>query len=182
MSWRQTDSSITGGTEANVPTGPESMPTATRLRTADRRSRFRFISANQSANFMPKLIGSACIPCERPMHGVFLCSIALVRNALRSSTSPRSNRSHDCASCILSAVSLTSLEVSPWCTHRLSGPRLSPTARVNETRSCLVSSNHLSYEARSNLAFRIFAMSSSGTTPSSVHACEAAISTCSHNS
>ena len=122
------------------------------------------------------------MPCDRPMHGVSLCSMALAAVTSMRRLTPLWMISMASTNCRLSAVSFTSLEVRPWCSHLRSSPSDSPTARVKETMSCFVSSNHRSYAARLNSALRIKAMSSGEITPSSVHASDAATSMRSQNS
>ena len=56
-----------------MPTAPEILPTRTASRARRRRSRSRPSSAYHSASFRPKVIGSACTPCVRPIIGVRRC-------------------------------------------------------------------------------------------------------------
>ena len=167
---------MSGGKPAKVPTGPDIIPTAIRGISSQMRSRCRCISDSHNASFNPKLIGSACIPCERPMHRVRLCSRARPRKA--SHSAPISRRISCAAStiCKLNAVSFTSLDVSPWWIQRPSGPRLPATARVKETMSCFVSSKWRSYSEREKEALRIAAISSAVIARSSLQASHAAIS------
>ena len=60
--------------ETGVPTAPESLPTATRVRAACNRSSARPNSSYIKAIFRPKVVGSAWIPWLRPTVGVSLCS------------------------------------------------------------------------------------------------------------
>ena len=181
-SWAHTCSSIWIGMPEKVPTGPESIPTDTRSFIASARSRFRRISDHQRASLSPKDIGSAWMPWDRPMQRVCLNSTARIARADINVSIPWMMRDVASDICIASAVSLTSLEVSPWCIHRPSSPRLVATARVKDTRSWRVSSNWRSYSSRENVALRIFRMSSSLMTPSFDHASQAAISTLSQRS
>jgi hypothetical protein len=65
------DGSSTSGPDATaLPTAPEIFPTAICRAAWPKRSRLRRFSANQLATFRPKVIGSACTPCVRPICGV----------------------------------------------------------------------------------------------------------------
>ena len=54
----------------NVPTAPESLPTAIVSRARSRRSRSRRTCIAHNASFMPNVVGSAWMPCVRPTIGV----------------------------------------------------------------------------------------------------------------
>ena len=139
-----TFSSIEGGILAWLPTGPDICPTLTTVISWLILFSCLFNSSHQRANFKPKLIGSAWIPWDLPMHGVFLNSRALFLMESFSFLTSSSIIFKLFTSCKLNAVSFTSLEVRPWWIHLFSSPKLSPTALVNETKSCLVSENQLS--------------------------------------
>ena len=66
-SCRHTDSSISGGMPAYVPTGPDILPTETSSRESAIDFRWSASSLYHVASFRPKLIGSAWTPCDRPM-------------------------------------------------------------------------------------------------------------------
>ena len=74
---RQTPASIDGIEVRERADAPEILPTrdACRARGGGGRDRAR-ISAYHSASFRPKVIGSACTPCVRPIIGVRRCSSA----------------------------------------------------------------------------------------------------------
>ena len=96
-----------------VPTAPEIFPTASCFAAARNRSASRRFSAHQLATFSPKVIGSACTPCVRPISGASLNS-----QARRSRISPRRSSPSAIsreASRITSACaeSTMSFEVSP---------------------------------------------------------------------
>ena len=88
----QTSASIDGGRCANVPTAPDSLPTETVTRARRTRSTSRDTSAYHSASFRPKVIGSACTPCVRPIIGVSRCSNA--RSRIASASPSRSAQDH----------------------------------------------------------------------------------------
>ena len=67
----QTSSSSSGGTWACVPTAPEIFPTAISSRARSSRLRWRAGSSYQTASFKPNVVGSACIPCVRPIINVW---------------------------------------------------------------------------------------------------------------
>ena len=67
-----TYSSTSGGTCANVPTAPETMPQRTSSAACSSRARFRRISSCHRASLRPKVMGSACTPWVRPIMGVSL--------------------------------------------------------------------------------------------------------------
>ena len=122
-----------------MPTAPEILPTDTiSSRARSTRSRSRCSSAYHSASFTPKVIGSACTPCVRPIIGVRRCSSARARTAsIRPATSLtiRSQAWRICSAC---AVSTTSEEVRPKCSQRAAGPTFSATAVVKAMTSCCV--------------------------------------------
>ena len=69
-----------------MPTAPDSLPTAITSRARVRRATSRVSSAYHSASFRPKVIGSACTPCVRPIIGVRRCSSARVCTACISAS------------------------------------------------------------------------------------------------
>ena len=96
------------------------------------------ISAYHSASFSPKVIGSACTPCVRPIIGVRRCSSARARMASASASRSFRIRSHASTICSASAVSTTSDDVRPKCRYRAAGPTCSATAVVKAMTSCCV--------------------------------------------
>ena len=87
-SFSPTICSIFGSMLEYVPTAPESLQTETIFFACSTRSMSRSISALQSRSLRPNVIGSAWMPCVRPMHGVCLNS-----TARRRSTSWNARRS-----------------------------------------------------------------------------------------
>ena len=79
----QTYFSTNGGMLAKLPTAPEILPASTPAAACSKRSILRFISLYQVANLRPKVVGSACTPCVRPIMIVNLCSFALSAMILR---------------------------------------------------------------------------------------------------
>ena len=78
------------------------------------RSRSRRTCIAQSASFTPKVVGSAWMPCVRPTIGVSRNSrAALDDRRLRARPRPARMRSSARVICSASAVSTTSLDVSP---------------------------------------------------------------------
>ena len=108
-----TRSSTHGGTVACVPTAPEILPTAISAFASASRRWCRRISSTQLASFSPNVVGSAWIPCVRPMQTACLCLIACSSTA--SCSAARSSSSSAAASriCSADAVSHTSFVVSP---------------------------------------------------------------------
>src|SRR3990170_1336558 len=74
----QTYSSTKGGMLANVPTAPDMAPQDITSLALSILARFLFISSYMRAILRPKVTGSACMPWDRPIVGVILCSIALL--------------------------------------------------------------------------------------------------------
>ena len=112
-SLRHTYVSTKGSISAYVPTAPEIFPTAIVSFARFIRSISRSISANQLHNFNPNVVASACIPCVRPIQGVYLNSTARRRNTCRNASKSSSNTSEACFNITPNAVSLTSVEVNP---------------------------------------------------------------------
>ena len=79
--------SISGPRCVQVPTAPEIFPTAISRAAILNRSASRRFSAYQFATFRPNVIGSAWMPCVRPISGVSLNS-----HARFSRTSPKRSR------------------------------------------------------------------------------------------
>ena len=77
------------------------------------RSRSRSTWSAKSANFAPKVVGSACTPCVRPVIGQSMDSTARRVSASRSAVAASITRSIAWARVRHSAVSTTSDEVSP---------------------------------------------------------------------
>ena len=71
-----TYASTCGSTLEYVPTAPDTLPTATASRARSSRTRSRRSCSAQSASLLPKVMGSAWIPCVRPAMGVSRCSRA----------------------------------------------------------------------------------------------------------
>ena len=67
----------------------------------------------QAANFIPKVIGSAWMPCVRPTHSVSWYSNALALQMRTSRFTSSMTRSIDCVICTMSAVSPRSELVMP---------------------------------------------------------------------
>jgi hypothetical protein len=98
---------------ANVPTAPEMAQVATSARAATSRARLRWNSAWACASLRPNVVGSAWMPCERPMVGVSLCSKARRSSAARSASTSAIRRSAARTSWTLKHVSSTSEDVMP---------------------------------------------------------------------
>ncbi len=109
----QTCSSTAGSTLAKVPTAPETAPVAISPRAVRSRVRFRSISAWKRAKVSPIVVGSAWMPCERPMRSVSLCSNARRFSAAISAATSAIRMSAARTSCTLNVVSSTSEEVIP---------------------------------------------------------------------
>ena len=84
----QMRSSTSGPMCAKVPTAPEVLPTRRSSAAARKRARLRPASSYQMASFSPKVIGSACTPCVRP-----ICTVCRNSSARRFSTARSSSRS-----------------------------------------------------------------------------------------
>ena len=96
-----------------APTAPLILPTAAFTVTMRMRLRWRLTSNAQMPSFMPKVMGSAWMPCVRPTSTVSRNS-----NARRLSTSPSATRSRSRSrpACLIwsaRAVSSMSLLVMP---------------------------------------------------------------------
>ena len=169
-----TYSSTRGSRLANVPTAPEIAQVATSLRASTSRSRARENSAYATASLTPNVVGSAWMPCERPMVRVSLCSNARVLSAASSRSTPAISRSAARTNCTFKQVSSTSDEVSPKCTKRASGPTNSARWVRNAITSCLVTRSISSMRATSNVTpaplSQIVLAASLGMMPSSAHA------------
>ena len=81
-----------------------------RRRGAPGRARAR---THQPSSFRPKVVGSACTPWVRPMHGVERCSSARAPTAAIARSMPASSSSPASRRLSASAVSTTSDDVSP---------------------------------------------------------------------
>ena len=66
--------STSGSSDAYVPTVPENWPTRQPASARVSRSRSRSSSKAQPASFQPNVVGSAWMPCERPMQIVERCA------------------------------------------------------------------------------------------------------------
>ena len=80
--------SIAGSRLPYTPTAPAILPTAIAWRARTSRLDARTTSAFHRANVRPAVIGSAWMPCERPIIGVFACSRALSASAFASPITP----------------------------------------------------------------------------------------------
>ena len=107
--------STSGSIAAYVPTVPESWPTRHASSARSSRGRAPRSSSNaQPASFQPNVVGSAWIPCERPMQ--IVCAVLLGAphdGAERARRCPRAISAPASRICSASAVSTTSDEVSP---------------------------------------------------------------------
>ena len=127
-SLRQTDSSTIGSTLAKVPTAPLTLPTATDSRANSSRAMLRIVSSQKSRSLSPKVTGSAWMPCDRPICGVCLNSIARRSSTAAKARRSSSRRSAASTSWSESAVSTTSYEVRPRWTKRASSPARSSSS------------------------------------------------------
>ena len=92
---------------------PRAFRSARRRARARRRSRPRSSSNAQPASLSPKVVGSACTPCVRPMQTVSRCSSARATTAACARAIPSRSSAPASRSWRASAVSTTSDEVSP---------------------------------------------------------------------
>ena len=83
-----TASSTAGGRWANVPTAPEILPTAASSSARASRTPWRRISSANTSSFRPNVVGSACTPWVRPMHGVCWNSRARRASTRRRRSTP----------------------------------------------------------------------------------------------
>ena len=88
-----------------------------------------------TASLWPKLVGSAWMPCERPIITVSRCCSASRFTTPSSTSSRSSSRSAAARSCSASPVSSTSDDVIPKWTQRPSGPTESATTWTNAATS-----------------------------------------------
>ena len=109
----QTYFSTAGSMLENVPTAPESLPTAIDVRAWRARSTSRWTCKANSANFAPKVVGSACIPWVRPVIGMSIESTARRVSASRSAIASVITMSMACVRVAHRAVSTTSEDVKP---------------------------------------------------------------------
>ena len=109
----QATRSTSGSTAAYVPTVPESCPTRFVSSARSSRVRSRSSSNAQPASFQPKVVGSAWMPCERPMQIVCRCSCACRTTAASARSSSATTSAPASRICSDSAVSTTSDDVSP---------------------------------------------------------------------
>ena len=105
--------STRGSTWAKVPTAPEIAQVATSLRAAPAARARGKIRHKATASLSPNVVGSAWMPCERPMVGVSLYSRARRSSASSSASTSAMRRSAARTSCTLKQVSSTSEEVMP---------------------------------------------------------------------
>ena len=77
------------------------------------RRRSRSACRAHSENLAPKVVGSACIPCVRPVTGMSMHSTALAFSARTSWEHASMSRSEARVSVAHNAVSTTSEEVRP---------------------------------------------------------------------
>ena len=176
--------SIAGDRCAKVPTAPESLPTAIPSRARSSRALARASSSAQTISFQPNVVGSAWIPCERPMHGVRLCSRARFTTASRALSTPATRMPAASRSRMASEVSRTSDDVIPKCRCRAAGPMRSSRKVRKAITSCRVVFSISSIRAASAAVklppfFAHSSIASAGTRPACAIARPAAISTCS---
>ena len=98
---------------SNVPTAPDSLHTATASRAARMRARSRSTCSAQRATFAPNVVGSAWMPCVRPIIAVPECERAVATSVRSSSVCASITRSAASRSAQHWAVSTTSVLVSP---------------------------------------------------------------------
>ena len=108
-------SSTSGSTFANVPIEPEIFPYEITSLASSILFRFLFISSYHNAKTKPKLIGSPCMPWERPIISVSLNSNALFFIVKRTSLISSIIISAESLKVIAIAVSMVSEEVIPKC-------------------------------------------------------------------
>ena len=167
-----------------MPTAPESLPCPITARARSIRLRARDISSAHPKSFQPKVVGSAWIPCDRPIAGVCLCSSARFSTASRARSMPARIRSAASRSNTASEVSSTSELVIPKCRWRAAGPMRSSRKVRKAITSCRVTFSISSMRAASWAekvpALRAHSSAASrGTRPASAIARAAASSTCS---
>jgi len=137
------------------------------------------------ASLCPKVIGSAWMPWLRPIITVRRCSSARRFTAAIAPSAPSSSIRHASRSVIPSAVSSTSDDVIPRCSHRAAGPmRCSMKVRKAIT-SCLVvrsisSIRATSWAVKSPARAWHSASASAGARPASTIPSSAASSTSRH--
>ena len=108
-----TYASTAGSTFEYVPTAPESLHTATDRRAAASRTRSRSSCSAHSATLAPNVVGSAWMPCVRPIITVSRCVRAISTSVVSSASVAVSTRSAASRSAQHSAVSTTSEDVRP---------------------------------------------------------------------
>ena len=143
--------SISGSRLPYTPTAPASLPTAIVSCAVRSRAAARWSSARQRANTSPAVIGSAWMPCERPIIGVRACSRARAPSAAPSASSRPWTSSSARRVCSASAVSSTSDDVIPRCSQRAGSPASSSTCVRNAITSWRVCSSILRIRSGTSL-------------------------------
>ncbi len=170
-----TRSSKSGEVAAYVPTAPLMAPTATWSTARSSRRRLRSASKAKPASFMPKVVGSAWMPCVRPVQTVWTWARACSASASRTSRAPATSCSPALRSWSASAVSSTSEEVRPKWIQRPAGPALSLRTSTKAATSWSVIRSRSCTASTVKVAARM-ASRSSGVGPSI--SSQAATSTC----
>lgn len=131
------------------------------------------------------MIGSAWMPCDRPIVGVAACSRARAASTVANVVTPAMMRSSARVVWIASAESSTSDDVIPRCSHRAGSPASSSTCVRNAIMSCRVVCSIVEIRSGSSLpaaAARTRWAVPLGTVPATSIASHAASSTSSHSS
>ena len=148
-----------------MPTAPAILPTAiaSRARPSARAARGRPRRTSR-ANTRPAVIGSAWMPCERPIIGVARCSRARVGAARRAARRRRARiwSSRVAQSAARATVSSTSDDVMPRCSQRAGSPASSSTWVRNAITSWRVRSSISRMRAGSSLPARLRAHGGGG--------------------
>ena len=173
-----TSASRSGGRWLYVPTGPLILPVAISAVAAASRSRPRATSNAQPAHLSPKVVGSACTLWVRPIITVPASWRARATSAVTRRSASSSSRSPAPRSWSASAVSTTSLLVSPRWRKRPSAPTVSATCDTNAMTSWSVVASISAIRSTSTAArASIAASASAGTRPRRTCARQTAIST-----
>ena len=176
-SFVQTYFSTNGSRCACVPTAPESWPTRTISRAASNRASARPNSSTISAILRPNVIGSAWMPCVRPIIGVYLYFFAFAAAARRTALRPAIRMSAACTIWTESDVSRMSELVSPLWMNRDDGPTYFATLVRNAITSWFVFASMRSISLTLNFARCWMRLrSAAGTTPSLFIASQASTS------
>jgi hypothetical protein len=138
--------------------------------------------ARWPASAMPKVVGSAWMPCERPIIGVLRCCSTRPTNAATSASVRTMSESVARTRRSAKLVSSTSLEVMPRWSQRAGGPASSSTCVRNAITSCLVvtSISSMRFASSRSITGRTASAVPAGTIPARSIASHAASSTSSH--